>query len=236
MHVNKWQNFSLFIILLVSISFEGFSQSSFLVYGRLRAIMQQGDLSAKVSLDTAEWVEGTMGIGVAEGLKGEIIVINGEAYSSSIRDGKVENKVGNNLKAAMLVVINAEYPIGEFETEGVNSMRHLEEIIAIDLDRTSQGTGELAFWINAENADVNYHIIDWKDGVAHTPENHKQFANLGQLKGEKVTIIGFFSEKGAGIFTPHTSKIHLHVYCPSTGIVGHVDDLKLNGTVGIKYY
>jgi acetolactate decarboxylase len=237
MRVNNWLNFGFLLLFLAATAPEGFSQSPFLVYGQLRAIMQHGDLSAKVSLDTAKWAEGAMGLGVIAGLKGEIIMIYGQTYSSSVHEGKIETRTGNDVKAAMFVVVNGESPIGAYEVkEGVSSILHLADIIELNLDHASHGTGQLAFLINAENADVNYHVIDWKDGVAHTPENHKQFAKTGQLKGEKVTIVGFFSEKGAGIFTPHSSKIHLHVYCHSKGIVGHVDDVKLNGAVTIAYY
>jgi alpha-acetolactate decarboxylase len=214
----------LFAIMLLSIGTTCFSQSHVVVYGELRAIMQRGDLSAKVLLDTLTIKEHTIGLGVAAHLKGEIVVINGKIFISSIQNGSIVSKEKDGLAAAMLVTANAEVSrdrlIGDVE-----SIARLEQTLKV-----YSGSEPFAFVIDAKADEITYHVIDWKEGIVHTPDNHKQFAVIGKIVNDEVIIIGFYSDK-PGTFTPHTSKIHLHVYHPRTGIVGHVENINIKKAV-----
>jgi acetolactate decarboxylase len=216
------------VVVLISLSAlfdaDAFGQNPVTVYGELRAIMQRGDLSPKVSLDTMMLKPTTMGLGVVAGLKGEIIVVNGKFYNSSVENGSIVSNNNDSVRAAMLVTTlvgdNRDLLIAE-----IQSMAWLESILK------PYSTGDsFAFLIKANESDIIYHVIDWKDGARHTPDNHKQFAVKGKIENSSVIIVGFYSEQ-PGIFTPHTSKIHLHVFHPETGIVGHVEELKTKKTL-----
>jgi acetolactate decarboxylase len=234
-----------FSVTLIAI--DALSQAPVTVYGELRAIMQRGDLSPKVSLDTMKMTSTTFGLGVAAGLKGEIIIIEGKPYVSYIKDGKVDLKQAKDLNAAMIVtsdlVMNRRTMKLDSNAEGamrsrgivsqVQSLKSLEELLDFLVAR-EKITGPVAFVIDVFSGNVSYHVIDWKDGVEHTPENHKQFAVSGKLINERMTIVGFYSQSSVGVFTPHSSKIHVHVYCPSKGIVGHIEELVLKGEVEIQ--
>jgi hypothetical protein len=141
-------------------------------------------------------------------------------YVSHVEDGKIVSKQESKLSAAMLVTSD----LGICEhllSVDIDSIEHLEKFIS------GYATSRpFAFVIKADEGEISYHIIDWKEEVTHTRDNHKQFAIKGSFKNENVIMIGFYSQK-PGVFTPHTSNIHLHVYDPTTGIVGHVEDLKL---------
>ncbi len=224
----KALNSVMFIALFVATLSVCESQVQVRVYGELRAIMQRGDLSPKVLLDTLNLKETTIGLGVASDLEGEIIIVNGKVYVSHVEDGKIESEQTSKLTAAMLVM----YEVGisdHLVSVDIDSIEHLEKFIG-----GYARSQPLAFIINADEGEVFYHVIDWKQGVAHTPGNHKQFAIRASFSNENVIMIGFYSEQ-AGVFTPHTSKLHLHVYDPKTGIVGHVEEIRLRNP-GIEIF
>jgi acetolactate decarboxylase len=232
---------SLFAIVLLLIGSTGFSQSPVVVYGELRAIMQRGDLSAKVSLDTMNFTPSTIGLGVASGLKGEIIIVEGKPYISYLKNGKVVTEQSNDIKAAMLVTsdlipkrtISEGVVMERRESHAltdISSMADFEYILDKVVVAEKELTSPFGFSLKVFSENLVYHIIDWAEGVEHTPDNHKQFAVKGKITNEEVMIIGFYSEK-PGIFTPHSSKIHLHVYHPKTGVVGHVDEINIKSAV-----
>jgi acetolactate decarboxylase len=214
----------LFAIVLLLVASTGFSQSPVVVYGELRAIMQRGDLSGKVLLDTLTLKEHTIGLGVAAHLQGEIIVVDGKILVSSVEDGSIVSKEKEGLTAAMLVTANAGVDRDLVITD-VESIARLEQRL-----KSYSASGPFAFVISGEAVEIAYHVISWKEGTHHTPDNHKQFAVKGKITNEEVIIIGFYSDK-PGIFTPHSSKIHLHVYHPKTGVVGHVEDVNFKSAV-----
>ncbi len=203
---------------------DALSQTPVTVYGELRAIMQQGDLSAKVLLDTMKLAGPTIGLGVAARLKGEIIIVNGVSYISYVENGKVVSKQDNSIGAAMLVTSTTKTE-QDLLIGGYESIAELEKTL-----KTYSKSRPFAFVIDAQEGEVSYHVIDWQGSTAHTPGNHKQFAVKGTITGEPVTIIGFYSEE-PGVFTPHTSKVHLHVYHPKSGLVGHVDELNVKNLI-----
>lgn len=217
----------IFFLVVLSTS-KSFSQIPITAYGELRAIMQRGDLSAKVRLDTISEKLNTLGLGVAEGLKGEIVIVGGVSYVSTVVNGKVVTEIDPKIAAAMLVTADIWGAHTKLYTE-VKSLKHLEELL-----ESHAKDKQFAFVLDSVQGDISYHIIDWDANTVHTAENHKKFAlhsnvNLEYASGS-VFIVGFYSTK-PGIFTPHTSKIHLHALLTRTRTVGHIDDVKFDKAI-----
>jgi acetolactate decarboxylase len=55
----------------------------------------------------------------------------------------------------------------------------------------------------------------------------------GSFVNEEVIIVGFYSDNHQGIFTPHSTNVHMHVYNPSKNIVGHVDGIVSSSVIRI---
>ena len=110
----------------------------------------------------------------------------------------------------------------------LTSMNEFQDMIAALATRSDIDSAlPFIFLLKVRKGLVSYHIIDWKTGVSHTPANHKQFATTGTFHNEPVTIVGFYSRQNGGIYTPHSSFLHLHVINASKTVVGHVDSLSL---------
>jgi acetolactate decarboxylase len=220
-----------FYIVLLSI--DASAQSNILISGALKDIMQGGDLSAKISLDTVHLSNITYGLGVAESLEGEIVVIAGRCFRSNVEDEKVVTRQESDTKAAMLVRTEVKDFVHVDDMPKITSIQELEERLKMKGGKLYNGK-PFSFLIKSRMLTVDYHIIDWQEGVEHSPSNHKQFAIHGSFVGEDVIIVGFYSDNHQGLFTPHSTNVHMHVYNPSKNIVGHVDGIMSNSIIRIS--
>ena len=203
------------------------------VSGSMKNIMVYGNLSASINIDTVHKTH-LYGLGPVAGLKGEMMIIDGKVFSSSINDNEIIHQQNKNSRAAMLVYSTVEQWKSFKIKANVNSYAELEKLV----EKTAKDNGydmetPFTFKIDLIPQKVNYHIIDWKEGTAHTMNNHKQFAFSGMFEHKKVLLLGFYSTHHQSIFTHHTSFMHIHILDEKTQTVGHLDDLQINDALTI---
>jgi len=181
------------------------------VAGAMRQIMQQGDLSAKAALDTLLAQPHLYALGPVEGLVGEIMVLDGVPYTCAVAGKTLSLRQSPEEKAAMLVYTHVDRWQTLRLAEGVNSYQALEKMIQARAKAAGIDTEKpFPFLLTGTATRVNYHVIDWQPGTTHTMQNHKQFARTGELKGA-VQVLGFYSTRHHGVFTHHSTNMHLHV-------------------------
>ena len=210
---------------MLILSFSAFGQVK--VAGEMRSIMQRADFSASIKLDTLTQ-SGLFGLGVVEGLKGEIIILDGKSYVTSIANSNFSTTNKLDTKAAMFVYQNVGSWSKTTGTRAIQNLADLEKYLEEVRTKNKLANTPFAFLIGSAKGKINYHVIDWKDGIDHTMANHKQFAKVGELSSEGVTILGFYSNQHQGVFTHHDTKLHLHVISSDSKIVGHVDQLQID--------
>ncbi len=201
--------------------------------GAMKNIMMKGDLSAHVSLDTLDKSH-LFGLGPVPGLKGEILILDGIVYTSSKNGNQLINQQDKVSKAAMLVYSHVEKWKAVSSKTKISSYAELEKLI----ETTAKANGydieiPFAFKVEAILEEASYHVIDWKDGAIHTMDNHKEFAYLGKFENSKSILLGFYSIRHQGIFTHHTTNMHIHLLAEKTNTVGHLDDIQINGPITI---
>ena len=76
---------------------------------------------------------------------------------------------------------------------------------------------------------LQYHVINF-DANLGTISNHREGAYEGQLRGEQVTILGFYSRQHEGLFTHHGSYTHMHVRNQQGTVMGHLDEIELGSS------
>ncbi len=214
-----------FFVLLVS---SAVAQVPVDVAGEMRQIMQEGNLSPVISLDTLERNSHLYGLGAVGWLKGEIIILEGKPYISAIENKKIVTEQTTNVTASMLVYAAVKHWTVFTIPDTIQDLKALEySIESIAKQNGFDVEQPFPFLIKSTNGKIDYHIIDWQPNVAHTSNNHKQFAKSGQLENEAVVFLGFYSSKHHGIFTHHNSNIHVHVINRDQSLVGHLDNLEL---------
>ena len=198
------------------------------VAGEMRAIMQRGELSPVIKLDTIQG-KNIFGLGPAAWLKGEIILLDGVTYVSLLDNEKIVTTKPSEAEASMFVYTS----ITDWQTVSMTQPSNIMEDLERAVEKIAQQKGldlnqPLPFKVTTSTEALSYHVIDWKAGTPHTSATHKQFAKTGTMNNEPITILGFYSSRHQGIITPHTSKIHAHVLGGNEQVVGHVDDIKLD--------
>lgn len=196
------------------------------VAGSLRKIMMQADFKAVAALDTLVAKKNIYGLGPSENLKGEIIIINSKVYRTFVEAQKLKNTEVPKTNAAMLVYTQVANWESVTIQKSVKTTKDLESILAELADDRSWKEA-FPFQLYFTEGKIDQHIIDWKEGEVHTMDNHKKFARSIISENKKSTLLGFYSTKHQGVFTHHTSAVHIHALETSTKTVAHVDNLTI---------
>ncbi len=203
------------------------------VSGAMKNIMVNGDLSAYINLDTLNKTN-LYGLGPVAGLKGEIMVLNGKVYATSKSGNTLLSSQDKISQASMLVYSRVNKWKQVSISANVNTYADLEKLVEKTARENQYDTGiPFAFKIDINPKQANYHVIDWEDGIAHTMNNHKQFAYSGQLSNKKSLLLGFYSQHHQSIFTHHTSNMHVHLLDVVSETVGHLDEIQIQGEITV---
>lgn len=196
------------------------------VSGAMKNVMQEGKLYGTIFLDTIPNKTNLYGLGPKEYLKGELLVINGKSYLSSVNpDGSIKMEETFQVKAPFFVYSN----VAEWEEvalpEEVKTMKDLESFI----DHYRKNFDDpFTFKLKGIFDTVDFHIQNLPEG---TLVKSRHDAHKGQGKyvenNTQGEIIGYFSTKHQQIFTHHDSYIHIHFIADNKTKMGHIDGLVL---------
>ena len=223
----------LLIVISSVISLIGFSQEfSVEHYGALKNFMHKNDLSAKVSLSDFEGLEHTYALGALENLQGEILILNQEAYISTIKDNQCIIDTTFQQKASLLV--SAQVKKWEsIPLKGRLNKAKLEK----EIEHAAQKAGldiEMPFPFRLEGTveRLQWHVIQWdlSDSV-HTHQKHVESGINGEINQQDVEILGFYSKHHHAVFTHHSTNMHLHFITDDVKLAGHVDDITMKAKV-----
>jgi len=203
--------------------------------GALMELMS-GNLGATVSLNDLATKDHLYALGALEQLQGEILVMDGAVYVSTVNDSTVRMSNGWGQKAALLVYsevanwIEVEIPPDLKVQKDLEAfVKGIAGTLGIDTDKP------FPFLLEGEVERLDWHVINWDvTDKVHTHEKHQNAGLNGKLTDEAVTILGFYSEAHKGIFTHHSSNMHLHFKGIDGAIAGHVDDLVLSERMKLK--
>ena len=116
-----------------------------------------------------------------------------------------------------------------FVAKKVKTYAELERFVAEAAKSAGVDTSKpFPFLLKGTPEKVDWHVNNYVS--ADTPlthEKHDKAKFKGVLKNQAVEIIGLYSDKHAGVFTHHTTNMHLHVRSVSGGVMGHLDDITL---------
>jgi acetolactate decarboxylase len=188
--------------------------------------MWKGELNAKIKLDTLLPQKGFYGLGPVENLAGEITVIDGISYVSTIDANKQINvKITNNVGAPFFVyAISKDFSSVELPDDVLN-LKSLDDFLKINHDSASAYLFKLVGEI--ENAQIHVQNLEPNTLVTSPKEAHSGQVNFN-LNSTNVEIIGFYSNSAHGIFTHHDTNIHTHLITEDKKYMGHCDDLNFN--------
>lgn len=172
-------------------------------------------------------------LGQLDKLTGEITVWDGKLRVSKVNGDIVETTTPKDAKAVFLVWSYVSQWRELTIPDEVKTLKQLEMFVAQKAVQAGHNTAKpFPFLLKGTVAKGDFYVINLApDGTPHSREKHDAAKAHFPLENDAVNILGFYSTKHKGIFTHHTSNMHLHVVTSDGEKMGHLDDLVPGSTL-----
>lgn len=194
------------------------------VVGAMKNVMRKGQLFGTFALDTIANKQHLYGLGPVEFLTGELLIVDGKAYQSSVISAN-EMRVEENfkVKAPFFVYANINNWKEQRLPKSVKTLIELESY----LDKLTKNSNQpFAIKLSGFVKTANIHIVNLPAGTkVSSPEDAHQGQTNYKLTNKEVEIIGFFSKQHQAIFTHHDTFIHTHLITKDKSMMGHLDEV-----------
>ncbi|MBI5856126.1 MAG: acetolactate decarboxylase [Sphingobacteriales bacterium] len=187
-------------------------------------VMRQGELYGTIDLDTISNKEHLYGVGPVEFLKGELMIIDGKSYQSTVgTDGSILMEETFKAKAPFFVFANIEKWKELFLPDSVQTIQQLESFLD---QSTKNHSRPFAFRMTAKIEKAELHIVNLPTRtLVHSPEDAHQNQLTFKLKKQNTEMIGFFSTSHQGVFTHHDTFVHIHLITTDRRKMGHLENM-----------
>ncbi len=198
-------------------------------FGALKDMMHRGDLSAKIALNDLDSAQHLYALGAVEDLKGEVLIWDNVPYIAQKLSGSLKISTHNDFNAALLVCADVSAWKQLSIPSTVRSEAAFDDFLStIAQENGLQANAPFPFLVKGKVKKAKWHVIDWPEGdLEHSHEKHIKSGLFGLLEGEDVDILGFYSRHHKGVYTHHTSNMHLHLRSRDGELVGHLDEFEL---------
>lgn len=201
------------------------------IVGEMKNVMWKGQLSGSLNLDTLTNKTHLYGLGPVEYLRGEILIVDGKSYKSTVVSGKtMKVEETYDLKAPFFgYAVISKWTEHELP-DSVQSIPQLETYL---VQTTKNAPRPFMFKLTGTVEQATIHVVNLPEGskVSSPDEAHEGQKNY-DLKNEQSEIIGFFSTEHKAIFTHHDTFLHMHLITKDRLKMGHLDKVVFKkGTV-----
>jgi acetolactate decarboxylase len=186
-----------------------------------------GDIAGKVDLAPLAELTDLYGLGPLQEVTGEVTILNSRPYIARVTDAgeiALEHSFAN--RACFLVYSQVERWQRVILPEDIVDEKTLEA----GLPELAQQHGINAdlpfpFLLKGQPDRVVYHVLNKTDGATHSPELHEKAKVKFRLEDLEIEVIGFYSDRHRGVFTPGHSSLHMHLRDTDDTVSGHLDSL-----------
>ena len=202
------------------------SKHNVIIVGAMKNVMWKGQLYGTINLDTIANKGSLYGLGPVEYLTGELLIVNGKTYKSTvITDSTMKVEETFNVKAPFFGYSNVGRWVEQILPDSIQTIVQLEKYL-------NQATNKLKrpflFRLEGTVEKATVHIVNLPEGAkVSSPDDAHQGQKNYHLQNEKVEIIGFFSTEHKAIFTHHDTFLHMHLITADKTKMGHLDELRL---------
>ncbi|MEZ4909591.1 MAG: acetolactate decarboxylase [Saprospiraceae bacterium] len=221
----------LIIFILTAIIMASIAQAQEVkTVSEMRKVMMGEDLSTHLLWDSIPHNH-LFGISPLGRIEGEITIIDGQIYSSTVnKKGGIVIADSWKVKAPFAVYAHVEnWKSIEIELT-INNENELQDAIekiakenGIDIKKA------FPFRIIGNFEKVDFHIISKpKREKEHNHELHDKAKKRFSLTNASGEILGFYSQNHIGVFTHKGHYIHTHFIDNQRKNMGHIDDIKIN--------
>jgi acetolactate decarboxylase len=215
------------LIILMTASLSGNSQgiaNEVTIVGEMRNVMWKGQLYGTINLDTISYKTNLYGLGPVEYLQGEILIIDGKAYQSTVvSDSVMKVEETFAIKAPFFGYATITEWVEQTLPDSIQTIQQLEQFLN-SISESSQRP--FMFKLSGIIDQATIHIVNLPKGskVSSPDEAHNGQVNY-HLKDEQVEVVGFFSTDHQAIFTHHDTYLHMHLITSDLQKMGHLDEV-----------
>lgn len=195
-----------------------------IIVGEMKNVMWKGQLSGTIDIDTISNKTNLYGLGPAEFLAGELLILDGITYKSVVTsDTTMQVIKTDKVKAPFLgYAFIDKWEIIDLPVN-IETERQLEEFLN---SRSEINPGPYFFKLTAEVDMAKIHIVNLPPGSqVHSPVEAHQGLTVYYLKNKSVEILGFYSQTHKAIFTHHDTNLHLHLITEDRLQMGHLEEV-----------
>ncbi len=229
---------TLFLILFFAIGCSTAEDTPYEVEhrGALRDIMQKGQVSSNIALQDLEGEEHLYALGAAAELKGEILIINSQPYTATAYGNTLSIDSTFAPKATLLVWAQVPQWQDLQLPDSIRSYQDFEVFIRAAAQERGIATDKpFPFLLEGKPSSVSWHVIDWPAGETdHSHEKHQASGLRGVSEDQPMQILGFYSSEHKGVFTHHSTNMHLHGRSTDGKVFGHLDDVQFDKGMVVK--
>jgi acetolactate decarboxylase len=189
----------------------------------------QGDFIAgktkdPVPLERFAGLESLYAVGPLEQGGGEVSIFDSVTLISQVNNSEVKVTIGQEYRAGFLVYAIVEKWRRATVRMPIENERRFEEQLlplavesGIDIDRP------FPYLIHCHVAQAMFHVLCNLSPGEYSPQLHEKAKVRFEIIEEAVEIVGFYSRRHRGIFTPPHSDFHMHVRMLDNCASGHLE-------------
>jgi acetolactate decarboxylase len=194
----------------------------------------QGDFIAgkakePISLSRFGGLESLYAIGPLERGRGEVSIYDSVPLISEVHDSRTNVSVDFSRRAAFLVYAIVENWRRVTLRKLIDGEQQLEEQLlpfavesGIDVDLP------FPFLIHCHITQATFHVLRNQSDGEYSPEVHEKAKVRFPIIDQSVEIIGFYSRRHRGVFTPRDSDFHMHVRTLDNQLSGHLESFSFS--------
>jgi acetolactate decarboxylase len=191
------------------------------ITGAMKNVMWKGMLKGTVFLDTLPR-EHLYGMGPMENLTGELLVLDGTSYISTVApNGKIKVSTSFEVKAPFFAYDQVREWDSQSLPDSVTNLNQLEKYLADVSDRP------FMFLLTGTLESAMIHVVNLpRNAAVHSPDEAHEGMQRYTLNNEVFDVLGFYSTEHKAIFTHHDTFLHLHLITADRSKMGHLEEIR----------
>lgn len=190
--------------------------------GQMKNVMWKGQLYGTIHLDTIANKTNLYGLGPVEYLAGEILIMDGKSYKSTVTsDTTMDVEETYDIKAPFFGYATISKWTEHTLPDNIQTIQQLEQYLD---GLTKNAPRPFMFKLSGTVEQASIHIVNLPKGsTVRSPDDAHEGQKNYELQNEPADIIGFFSTQHQAIFTHHDTFLHIHLITVDRKKMGHLD-------------
>jgi acetolactate decarboxylase len=195
--------------------------------GAQHETIMMGRRAAVLDLRTLEDRPHVYGIGPLEGLTGEVTIANGRPALARVGPDRLVH-VTESYEGGVPFFVWAEVSDWQATTvpSDVRTFKDLETFVGAAGAKAGLAQA-FPFVVTGRPDLIDFHIVDAKPDTPPGMADHAKIQIQFNLRRQDATLVGFWSSRHQGIFTPMGANMHVHFQSTDNKVSGHVQSLDM---------